>query len=213
MLKKINRNRTSQGFTILELMVVIAIISILTAIAFVSIGRIQKEARDKDRDSDTTIIMNAMEKFYDKNGEYPYGISLNPTASWGKLPNYDAVKANLPGIVDAVLNGPSTGNDFIPITCATPPSCTISAPDRLLKPKQYIYITALQTYSGYSWNFNSTGDMWGCQITFSDTSPASVLAWRSEVTGKWTFKKSRHGDATIANYSTGPITPTVCAFS
>jgi len=59
------------GFTIVELLVVIAVIGILTTISLISFTRYQADTRDTQRSSKTTILAEALEKYYDKNGEYP----------------------------------------------------------------------------------------------------------------------------------------------
>ncbi len=63
--------KTVNGFTIIELLIVIGIIGILTTIGVVSFGRIQTNARDNERASKTAVIVEALEKYYDQNGEYP----------------------------------------------------------------------------------------------------------------------------------------------
>jgi prepilin-type N-terminal cleavage/methylation domain-containing protein len=63
--------KPSNGFTIIELLVVIAIIGILTTIGIVSFSRIQSSSRDSQRSSKTVAISEALEKYFDKNGEYP----------------------------------------------------------------------------------------------------------------------------------------------
>jgi prepilin-type N-terminal cleavage/methylation domain-containing protein len=63
--------RISRGFTIVELLVVISVIGILAAITIVGFNRYQTDARDAQRSSQATVISEALEKYYDKNGEYP----------------------------------------------------------------------------------------------------------------------------------------------
>ena len=64
--------KNKNGFTLLELLIVIAIIGILTALATVSYSSAQKKARDAQRKSDLKAIQNAMEQYYaDNNGSYP----------------------------------------------------------------------------------------------------------------------------------------------
>jgi prepilin-type N-terminal cleavage/methylation domain-containing protein len=61
----------SDGFTLIELMIVVFIIGILTTIGIVSFSKIQAGSRDTQRSSKITVIAEALEKYYDKNGEYP----------------------------------------------------------------------------------------------------------------------------------------------
>jgi prepilin-type N-terminal cleavage/methylation domain-containing protein len=61
------------GFTIIELVVVIAIISVLMTIITVSINEYAKKSRDSKRRGDATQIQKALEMYYVTNGKYPYG--------------------------------------------------------------------------------------------------------------------------------------------
>lgn len=63
--------KTLKGFTIIELLVVIATIGILTTIGVITYTRIQADARDSQRASRVTVITEALEKYYQDNGEYP----------------------------------------------------------------------------------------------------------------------------------------------
>ncbi len=65
-----------RGFTMVELLIIIAIIGILTTIGFMSFGKYQADARDSERSSKATIISRYLEKYYTKNGEYPSCPSL-----------------------------------------------------------------------------------------------------------------------------------------
>lgn len=53
-----------QGFTLMELLVVVAIIGILIAIAAASYGTLQKAARDSRRVSDIKAIQTAWEQYF-----------------------------------------------------------------------------------------------------------------------------------------------------
>lgn len=111
--------KITSGFTIIELLVVIAVIGILTTISALSFTRYQADARDSQRDQRATIIVEALEKYFSKNGEYPSCSAMTNSASY--------ITANvLPGIDTTALVAPqSVGQtnsiDFCTtITTATP---------------------------------------------------------------------------------------------
>lgn len=60
-----------KGFTIVELVIVIAVIGILATISILGFGRYQADARDARRASSASVIVEALEKYHDINGEYP----------------------------------------------------------------------------------------------------------------------------------------------
>lgn len=61
-----------KGFSLLELLVVIGIVSILLAIGFVSYGAVQRRARDSKRRSDLKALQQAAEQYYSICGNaYP----------------------------------------------------------------------------------------------------------------------------------------------
>lgn len=61
----------SKGFTLLELLVVLAIIGILTAIGTVSFTAAQIRARDSQRKSDLKVIASVLETYFQENKAYP----------------------------------------------------------------------------------------------------------------------------------------------
>ena len=63
--------KSRSGFTIIELIVTIAVIGILLAISTVTYTKQQVDARDDTRNTRATITAEALEKYYEQNGEYP----------------------------------------------------------------------------------------------------------------------------------------------
>ncbi len=68
--------KTKSGFTIVEVMTVITIVAILSSIAILSYIQVQKNTRDTTRQGTVTVVVEALEKYYTKNGEYPSVRSL-----------------------------------------------------------------------------------------------------------------------------------------
>ncbi|QQS22424.1 prepilin-type N-terminal cleavage/methylation domain-containing protein [Candidatus Saccharibacteria bacterium] len=60
-----------RGFTLVEVSVVIALLSVLASVTVVSFSQAQRQARDKSREANAQIIAGALEKYYVANGEYP----------------------------------------------------------------------------------------------------------------------------------------------
>lgn len=68
--------KTKSGFTVVEILIVISLIAILSALSIIVYNGSQKDARDSTRSSVTSLISEALEKYYDANGEYPSVASL-----------------------------------------------------------------------------------------------------------------------------------------
>lgn len=60
-----------KGFTIIELIIVVAIIAILTAIMTSNFGESKKKSRDAKRVSDIVQLQLALEMFFDRCNQYP----------------------------------------------------------------------------------------------------------------------------------------------
>lgn len=78
------------GFTLIELIVVISIIAILTAIITSNFAQSRAKSRDAKRISDIGSIQLALDLYFDKCNEYPKTLTnLNTTCSrGGKLSDY-----------------------------------------------------------------------------------------------------------------------------
>lgn len=60
-----------RGFTLVETAIVIAIVGVLASLTLVVYNNVQKQSRDSKRTNDMKILSNALEKYYERNGEYP----------------------------------------------------------------------------------------------------------------------------------------------
>ncbi|MGV9001952.1 MAG: fibronectin type III domain-containing protein [Candidatus Saccharimonadaceae bacterium] len=96
-----------RGFTIVEMLIVIIIIAILTTITAVGIIRYQAASRDAERAAKTTVIAEALEKYYDKNGEYPSCpviTDVGTTVTTTTLPGMDPQSLLTPTSADSDTN-------------------------------------------------------------------------------------------------------------
>ena len=87
-----------RGFTIVEVAVVVVIIGILTTVGAIAFTAIQKQSRDSLREANMTILTEALEKYYQKNGEYPSCVTLSTNPQQA-----------LPDIGDTVYVAPRAG--------------------------------------------------------------------------------------------------------
>ena len=88
---KFNQKRATlrDGFTLLEILIVIAIIGILVSIGVASYSTAQTKARDSARRSDMKAVQTAFEQYYadSTNAAYPAaGCSISATYLPGGLP-------------------------------------------------------------------------------------------------------------------------------
>ena len=67
------QRKLQAGFTIIELLIVIAIIGILATLVLTNFQGAQAKARDVTRKSDINSLYQKLEEFYNENGGYPDG--------------------------------------------------------------------------------------------------------------------------------------------
>ncbi len=76
-----NKNK---GFTLIEVLTVIAIVGLLASVVLVGLGSFRTRGRDTRRIADLRATQNALELYYTKTGQYPddSGIGAN---SWNAV--------------------------------------------------------------------------------------------------------------------------------
>ncbi len=79
----ISLKRTSRGFTIVELLIVIVVIGILAALVIVTYAGIQQRARDTERKTDVKGIQGQLEAYWADNAKYPTLTQANDASVGG----------------------------------------------------------------------------------------------------------------------------------
>lgn len=102
-----------KGFTLIEMLVVVAVIAILSGLTLTGIGGFTSRARDTERIGDLRNIQTHLELFFNKCGHYPGPTSGTAAgceggaSTWAELTSTldEAVGANIP-------NDPIAGRDY-----------------------------------------------------------------------------------------------------
>ncbi len=115
----IKRSRSGKGFTLIEVLVVVAIIGILTAILIANYNDARKNSRDKIRKSDLKSLQLALELYKAQNGRYPAAgcganVSLwvgpGPLSSWGYSCE-EYITGLVPNYIPALPRDPNQENE------------------------------------------------------------------------------------------------------
>lgn len=90
--------RTSRGFTILELIIVIAVIGLMATLAVLSLQSARARTRDAQRISDVTALRNALTGYWLEKASYPSsgGVDLGKAGT-----NTGALSSAVGGFTDA----------------------------------------------------------------------------------------------------------------
>ncbi len=92
-----------KGFTLIEVLIVVAIIGILASVVLIGLGPLQRQGRDARRISDMKQVQAGLELYFTKNGAYP--VSTDWLAFWSTL------VSTLKGDDIGISNVPSDPND------------------------------------------------------------------------------------------------------
>jgi prepilin-type N-terminal cleavage/methylation domain-containing protein len=118
--KNVNKSATHRGFTLLEMLLVIAIIAILAAIVIVAINPARQlaQARNAQRASDLNAIQKAIQQYYIDELKYPWHAaatkpdaeSASPICEEGENTNCVNLSALVPTYLSALPTNPAGGN-------------------------------------------------------------------------------------------------------
>ena len=103
------QKRTQQGFTIVELLIVIVVIGILAALVITTYNGIQQKGRNTERTTDLKAVQGQLEAYYAQNGAYPATTNLGTTSAT----NVTFIQASMKGLDKEALRDPKgTAGDF-----------------------------------------------------------------------------------------------------
>jgi type II secretion system protein G len=108
--------KRQEGFTLLELLIVIVIIGILALIIVPGLASGPKRARDTTRKTDIRALKNALETYYNDNNVYPTGTNVNVSTLTVLVPDY----------LKTIPNDPKAGQNYT-YTSASGTSYTLEA--------------------------------------------------------------------------------------
>ncbi len=108
--------RTQQGFTIVELLIVIVVIGILAALVITTYNGIQQKGRNTDRTNDLGALKSHLESYNASNGRYPSTSNLGATSAT----NVAFIGTDLKGLDKEALRDPQgTAGDYSLVTTPT----------------------------------------------------------------------------------------------
>jgi prepilin-type N-terminal cleavage/methylation domain-containing protein len=113
----ISLKKRNQGFTIVELLIVIVVIGILALLVITTYSGIQAKARNSKRASDVKSLQTHVEAFFSQSGYYPSRADMN-TASW-RTTNMKSIDAN-------ALKDPSSATCDPATSTATTNPCLVT---------------------------------------------------------------------------------------
>ncbi|MFZ2544442.1 MAG: prepilin-type N-terminal cleavage/methylation domain-containing protein [Candidatus Saccharimonadales bacterium] len=160
-IKDIKKMQEEKGFTIVELLIVIVIIGILSAIVIVSYTGLTARANDSAFSSDAETIVKAIEAYNADVGSYP--TSTNVTSGKLVAPTGFTLTATMPQSVYIVPNT-NTSND----TAIATASCTTAD---AATPYWAVCKDATTGVDHYAVKMSTTG---ACVYYLKTASPAAV---------------------------------------
>lgn len=118
----VNVHKKEKGFTLLEILLVIAAIGILAAIVIVAINPTQQlgKARDAERASEINTISNAIYQYFIDAGMFPN--NLNETAAINDLPIANVALADGDCAIPTVVatGGNAGGQNYVQLSSLVP---------------------------------------------------------------------------------------------
>ncbi len=126
-MRLLQKYKKQQGFTIVELLIVIVVIGILAALVITTFSGIQRNARNTERETDIKAIHGQLEAYYAQHGRYPTLANVNDGTWRGEnMKGLDANALKDPKGTSEALVGTAAANVYSyavgPANCDNDPS-------------------------------------------------------------------------------------------
>ena len=116
-MRKTIKNKRQQGFSIIEVLIVLAIAGLLMAVIFIAVPQLQRNARDSTRQNLVNRLKSEMETYSSNNqGRYPLDFTACAATNTGRWCDFFNRYVN--DKIDVV--DPSTGANVVSATIGTP---------------------------------------------------------------------------------------------
>ena len=107
---------SKRGFTLIEIMIVVAIIAILASVVLIGLGPTQRIGRDARRLSDLRQVQTGLELYFNKCGYYPGTEQSGTCGPRQDIATWDALNSSLTGsnigINQNIPKDPSAGRIY-----------------------------------------------------------------------------------------------------
>lgn len=118
-----------KGFTLIEMLIVVAIIAVLASVVLIGVGPVQRQGRDARRVSDLRQVQNGLELYFNRCGFYPgtTNCASGVAGTYNSVAAWNTFKGILTGSGLGITNVPddptNSGNFYYRYASAgTPPN-------------------------------------------------------------------------------------------
>lgn len=198
------KHKRFAGFTLIELLVTVTIIVVIATLAAFGYMTVQRQSIDSKREADILSLQAELEKFFEKNGEYPPACprpSANCTSRFYTDNTSAPMTYSTSSLADVRAVLPGLANDF------GEPGQTSNQPfsvDTRAKAKGYYYLSGAvnNTSSSSSLAVTLSSTLFPCSMRIAlgpgDTS-SYVVGYYSEKQSKWILKSGKNGKKLTVN--------------
>ncbi|PIZ62061.1 hypothetical protein COY17_03130 [Candidatus Saccharibacteria bacterium CG_4_10_14_0_2_um_filter_52_9] len=157
-LKKSKLEQSNQGFTIIEVMIVLAIAGLIMLIVFLAVPSLQRNSRNTQRKNDVGSLLSALSEYVsNNNGQLPAtcnGTTASCFIKETKLSSYDNATANISFTKNTSATSLANPNNFDKVTILSFAKCdkvTVGAAvNTNASSRNVVALYTLETQSGQS---------------------------------------------------------------